>query len=69
MTSKRDPRLFVADLGEVRLLIYLFYLCGHANTTTKVPNETNNCPHTLYRSKFAAASRGFPATARLSCTK
>ena len=32
----------------------------------KVSNGSNNCPHALYRSKFTAALRGFPATARLS---
>ena len=34
----------------------------------KVSNETNNCLHTPYQSKFASASRGFPATARFSCS-
>ena len=33
----------------------------------KVSSETNNCLHTPYRSKFKAASRDFPATARYSC--
>ena len=32
----------------------------------QVSNETNNCLHTLYRSKFTAPSRGLPATARIS---
>jgi len=42
------------------------------NALTTTPNCCHpkhcNCLHTLHRSKFTAASRGFPAAARLSCS-
>jgi len=49
-------------INEIRL-----FICGYiCQPPLKVSDETN-CLHTLYRSKFTAVSRNFPATAQLSC--
>ena len=61
------PWIFVAELREFRLLIYCILSLQPCQLPRKVSNETNNCLHTLYRSKLTAASRRFPATALLSC--
>jgi len=64
---KRYLSFFVADLREITLAISISL--STATRSIEVSNETNNCLHgpTPYRSKLTAASRGFPAIARLSC--
>jgi len=54
---------------EIRLLVYCILSLRpyQLPLKLKISNETNNCVHTLYRRKFTATSRSFPATARLSC--
>jgi len=64
MTSKRYLSLLMAD---VRVITILTARKRGYVMSLKASNETNNCLQTSYRSKFTAASRGFPATTRLSC--
>jgi len=69
MTSKRDTKFFVvalvANLREIRLVIYRILSLRPCQLPLKASNETHNCLHTLCQWKITASSHGFPATARL----
>jgi len=62
-------KVFVADMRENCLLIYLLYPIFAAMSTAGERIKRNQLPAHLHQWKFTAASRGFPATAPLSCFK
>jgi len=63
------------DISEIRVFValaelaYLQHVSAAMSAVTKSIKRNKQCLHrpNPYRSKFTAASRGFPATARLSC--
>jgi len=73
-TRFKDSVTAIRSRNSFSHLLGLFLLCSHVidnNHAVKLSNETNNaCTFcSLCRSKFTAASRGLPATARLCCLK
>jgi len=68
MTSTQDSRFLWQTFVKFVYLFIVFCPRGNAwQLPLRASNETNNCRHSPYRSKFTAASCGFPATARHSC--